>query len=142
MYLWLLGGAAVLISGMVGYALNNPTTALAPEPVPPVVSDLATTTLVLALGESASVLDAAISIDSVTTDSRCASDVVCVQAGTVELSATVTGPSGTSTLPLSLGVVSTTEHLQVTLVEVVPAPLSTTPIEMSQYRFTLLIEKR
>lgn len=143
MYLWLLGGVAVLISGMAGYVLNNPRTALAPEvEVPVVLPQTATTTLMLSLGEPGAMPDSSIVIDRVTVDSRCPSDVQCIQAGTVELSATVTGPNGTSTLPLSLGVVSTTEHLQITLTDVVPTPLSTTPIDKSQYRFTLLVETR
>ncbi len=143
MYLWLLGGAAVLLSGMVGYALNNPRTALAPEVEAPVaVPETATTTLVLMVGETGGVFDSSITIDKVVGDSRCASDVQCIQAGTVELAATITGANGTSTLPLTLGIVSTTEHLQITLTDVVPAPLSTTAIDASQYRFTLQVEKR
>ena len=124
MYLWLLSGVAVLMRGMAGYVLNNPRTALAPEvEVPVVLPQTATTTLMLSLGEPGAMPDSSIVIDRVTVDSRCPSDVQCIQAGTVELSATVMGPNGTSTLPLSLGVVSTTEHLQITLTDIVPTTL-------------------
>ncbi|MBU2103969.1 hypothetical protein KKD95_03070 [Patescibacteria group bacterium] len=75
-------------------------------------------------------------------DSRCPTDVQCIQAGTVRVQTTVTDGLGTSTPEFTLGTTITTEAFTVTLVDVAPAKVSTTPVTDADYRFTFRIEHR
>ena len=142
MYLWVFGAVAVLVTGMVGYALEHPRTVLAPVPteqvvVPPVVAT--STTLTLSLGERGQAGEFYIVLDKILEDSRCPKDVQCIQAGTVRVSSSI---QGTSTLELQLKETSTTESMMVTLVSVEPVRVSTATLDSKDYRFTLLVEKR
>ncbi len=145
MYVWIGGALIVLVTGMVGYALQHPRTALAPvQPVeiPEGVDEVATTTHTLLLGEMGHFGATALTIDSVLEDSRCPQSVQCIQAGTVRVSSTVVSGTGTSTLQLKLGETSTTETKNVTLVSVEPYPKAPGAVERSQYRFTVRVENR
>lgn len=143
MVVWILGGFAVLISGMLGYVMHRPEVAKAPVVETPSVTDVATSTVTVALHEhTPTIAGERLRIDEIVEDSRCPSDVTCIQAGTVRLSATVEGPNGTSSLALALGVPATTEHMVYTLTDVVPFPLASAPAHTDQYRFTMVMEKR
>jgi hypothetical protein len=83
---------------------------------------------------------------AVSEDSRCAVDVVCVWEGNaaVSLGLTVgTGPTHLLALNTALEP-QAAEHgeYHVTLLEVLPAPLSTSPIPPGSYRVRILIERR
>lgn len=75
-------------------------------------------------------------------DSRCPTDVTCIQAGTVRVRASVESGGSTSESVFILGIVETRENETITLVSVEPAPLSTRSIVSGDYRFTWGIEKR
>jgi hypothetical protein len=72
---------------------------------------------------------------AVTEDSRCASDVQCIQAGRVRVALNVVSPSGSSITEMEPGKTYTTETIAITLDKVEPHPVSTHKITDSEYRF-------
>jgi hypothetical protein len=96
----------------------------------------------LALGQTGQVGNVTITPRAVAEDSRCPSDVQCIQAGTVRVRATVTSGLGTADQVFILGEPVTTEAEAVTLVRVEPAKVSTSQIQESEYRFTFKVEGR
>ncbi len=105
------------------------------------------TTITLAPGGSMQVEQANLNIrfDSITADSRCPSDVQCVQAGWATAALTVSQLSGImsaqrvalSTTPGKDTVSSYGKPLK--LLKVTPAAVSTTMIPQSTYRIELLV---
>jgi hypothetical protein len=86
-----------------------------------------------------------IAFAEVTEDSRCATDVVCVWEGNAAVVLGLTLGSGPSH-PFALNTTlepHSAEHgsHRVTLVEVLPAPVSSTPIPPASYQARLLIER-
>lgn len=75
-------------------------------------------------------------------DSRCPTDVQCIQAGRVRLRATLTSGLGTANQVFLVGEPITTEAEAVTLVKVEPVKVSTVTLKDSDYRFTFKVEKR
>lgn len=75
-------------------------------------------------------------------DSRCPTDVVCIQAGTVRLRARLISGLGEAMQEFTLGQPITTEAEEVLLAEVSPAPKAGVPIADSAYEFTFQIGKR
>ncbi|MBU2330043.1 hypothetical protein KKG57_01095, partial [Patescibacteria group bacterium] len=75
-------------------------------------------------------------------DSRCPTDVQCIQAGTVLVQVKLTDGLGESTAEFTLGTTITTEVFSVTLTDVSPAKVSTDSLTDADYRFTFSIEKR
>ena len=75
-------------------------------------------------------------------DSRCPSDVTCIQAGTVRVELETVSGLGTSTDVLALGATLTTEAEAVTLSDVTPAANSQRAISSDDYRLTFSVEKR
>jgi hypothetical protein len=75
-------------------------------------------------------------------DSRCATDVECIQAGTVKLQAMLGSGGGSATTTFTMGQAITTEAEQVTLTDVSPKPNSKTTIDPSDYIFTFTVAKR
>jgi hypothetical protein len=77
-------------------------------------------------------------------DSRCPSDVQCIQAGTVRLKASLAGGLGLGlyNATLTLGKPLTTEAETITLVSVTPGKVSTHQISPTEYVFTFTITKR
>ena len=73
---------------------------------------------------------------SIEEDSRCPSDVQCIQAGTVRVKVQVVSGMGTSVSILKLGQVFTTEGEAITLTNVLPNKKSTVPISDNDYRLT------
>lgn len=100
----------------------------------------ATTTVVMKLNEKKTVSGTVFEPRAVIEDSRCPSDVQCIQAGRVRMSLNIYTAMGTSTNTLEVGKSVTTETLKITLKEVEPYPVSTRDITDSDYRFTFTIE--
>lgn len=75
-------------------------------------------------------------------DSRCPTDVQCIQAGTVRVRALLTSGLGTAAQVFTLNAPVTTENEIITLVDVMPVKVSTQSISASEYRFTFKVEKR
>jgi len=98
----------------------------------------------IALSQSVSVLGVSLTPLSVEEDSRCPSDVVCIQAGQVRLSLVSVDGMGTSTMPITLDANEpiTTETVSIWLTEVTPYPKASTPTTNESYRFTFRVEKR
>lgn len=108
-----------------------------PEPTPGSVVEVT-----VALGQSISALGIRLAPLSIIEDSRCPTDVACIQAGTVRLSATYTDNAGTLSSVFPLGERISEEAAYVTLVRVTPEKVFTTPFESSEYRFTFRVESR
>lgn len=79
---------------------------------------------------------------SILEDSRCPTDVQCIQAGTVRVNARVRSGGQDREAVFTLGIVETREKETITLVAVEPAKVSTAGLEPSDYRLTFGIEKR
>ncbi len=94
---------------------------------------VATTTL--AIGASDEVAGIQLKVVSLVEDSRCPSDVQCIQAGTVRVKVLVSGSEYTLTLnkPEVIGALS------LTLVDATPAKKSGQTITPQDYRFTFTI---
>lgn len=73
---------------------------------------------------------------SIVEDSRCPSDVNCIQAGRARISLDV----ASSTFILEIGKTITAENLNITLDEVVPYPTSKQKIMDTDYRFSFTIK--
>jgi hypothetical protein len=93
------------------------------------------------INQDASALDVKVIPLEVLEDSRCASDVECIQAGTVRLRAQMTSGLGEATEVFELGKFIMTEAEKITLQDVKPLPVSTETIEPSEYVFVFRIEK-
>ena len=104
-------------------------------------------TITLAAGASTEVPSANLSIrfDSVTAESRCPSDVQCVQAGSATVALTISQLSGTmSAQRLSLTTIAgkdtaTSYGQPIRLVSVAPVPVSTATRPMPAYRIELTV---
>lgn len=149
MYLWIFGAVAVLITGMIAYALEHPRTAIAPTVVEVasttssnmVPIDTETTgTFVLRINETGESHGWSVTPVALAEDSRCPADVQCIQAGTVRVSVRI-GDATAKEQTLTLLEPVLIEGGRITLLKVDPTPLPTTLIEKSAYHFTFLIEK-
>lgn len=76
----------------------------------------------------------------VTEDSRCPSDVTCIQAGTVKLSVKLEVGTKMETVILELGKSFTFSNKTITLTNVTPNTLSTKTIAEKDYVFTFLVK--
>jgi hypothetical protein len=77
---------------------------------------------------------------AITEDSRCASDVQCIQAGRVKVLFSINSPSGPSTAEITPGTIYTTETLSIKLDDVKPYPISTHKITDDEYRVTISVK--
>jgi hypothetical protein len=111
---------------------------VASGPAPVLVNSKVT----LGLNELITVNGTTISVWAVTEDSRCPSDVMCIQAGRVVVALAVTSPSGSSRTELTLGKTTTTETLSITLDDVKPYPVSTHKVTDSEYRFAFTVKNK
>jgi hypothetical protein len=93
-------------------------------------------------GETVSALGVTITPHMIIEDSRCAVDVVCIQAGTVKIHAELTSGLGTGFQIFELNQPITTETEEITLVEVEPEPFSQRKINEADYVFHFVIQKR
>jgi len=101
----------------------------------------------LSPGDAIDITDTILSLrfDSVSNDSRCPSDVQCVTAGeaTIHLTTTLEAQSD----PLSIVVAPngpttvTVDAFEITLLELSPQPISTSPIASDGYRIQILVDR-
>lgn len=94
------------------------------------------------MNEEVDALDVRIIPLKILEDSRCPTDVVCIQAGTVRLRARLISGLGEAMQEFTLGEPITTEAEEVILEKVSPAPKAGVPIADSAYEFTFQIRKR
>lgn len=149
MYIWIGGAFVVLVVGMISYAVAHPRVAHAPEPLPvengTVVATTTnalptSTTVEVGLHQAVTVGGWSVTVVRVLEDSRCPTDVQCIQAGTVRIGVSLNGASSEQILALGKQA-SLADGSLVTLTAVSPTKISTTPIAESDYRFTLLLER-
>ena len=76
----------------------------------------------------------------VTEDSRCPTDVECIQAGRVRLALNIFSPSGDSIMEIESGKTITTETLSITLEDVWPYPISSKKTKAAEYKFIFVVE--
>lgn len=106
---------------------------------PPVIS--ADGKVTLSLNQPITVGATTLSVRSITEESRCPTDVYCIQAGTVTVELTITNQGGPSTSPtLQIGKVLQTGNLIISLDDVTPHPVSTHNTSDKEYRFSLTIK--
>lgn len=148
MFVWIIGALLVLSIGMVSYAFSHPRVVHAPEVVTvdeqssstPYEASHARATLELGLHQLLHKDGWSVTVARVIEDSRCPSDVECIQAGTVRIGVTLQELSGEQTLKLGERT-QLADGIFATLVSVIPEKISTTPTSESSYRFILLLEK-
>ncbi|MES2006590.1 MAG: hypothetical protein V4436_00610 [Patescibacteria group bacterium] len=75
-------------------------------------------------------------------DSRCPTNVQCIQAGTVRVKVLIQSGLGEGAVVVTLNTPITTEAEEITLISVSPAPLSTHEITKGEYRFVFKVMKR
>ena len=134
--------AVCALQGCGGATANEDAGSAALNNVPPLPA-----TISIAKGATADVPSANLRIrfDSVTAESRCPTDVQCIQAGSVTVALTITNLSGVmSAQLLSLSTISgkdsSTGYGQpIRLVSVSPAPVSTAQTPQSAYRIELKV---
>lgn len=98
--------------------------------------------LVTRLGQGVSTHRVTVVPHEVLEDSRCPSDVQCVQAGTVRVRATLGSGLGDANQVFELGQPITTETEVVTLVQVQPYPRQGQEIAPEEYEFTFSVGVR
>ncbi|MEO7360210.1 MAG: hypothetical protein ABI120_07765 [Gemmatimonadaceae bacterium] len=134
--------AAVSIAACVGSPANDRVGSANRNDLP-----VLPTTITLAAGASTEVPSANLSIrfDSVTGESRCPSDVQCIQAGSATVALTISQLSGVMTAQLlSLTTITgkdtaTSYGQPIRLVNVAPVPVSTASTPRSAYRIELKV---
>ena len=93
------------------------------------------------IGKSVSGLGVTITPLTIVEDSRCAIDVVCIQAGTVRVRTTLRSGLGTATQVFELNKSVTTEAEIIELVAVLPVRHAGISVEPSDYRFMFQVTK-
>jgi hypothetical protein len=93
--------------------------------------------IILGLGETGEVAGVSITPRRIVEESRCPADVNCIQAGRVVVAVDVEGDS----LDIEEGQTREVSGVTITLSDVSPGPLSTDPIEGSEYRFTFSVAR-
>jgi len=99
----------------------------------------------LSAGQVAKVQGVQIEFWSVAEDSRCPTDVQCVWEGRVKIDLRLSGSNERETVQLSpVAGEDTAEYdgLQIQLLEVTPAPVSTQTLEISDYRIRLVVSEK
>lgn len=99
------------------------------------------TTFEARIGMSGSVYDVSITPVEILEDSRCPTDVVCIQAGTVRVRATVVVDGASTIKDFKLNDALTIGNNLVELVEVKPTKQSTVEVNKSSYRFIFRVIK-
>ena len=91
------------------------------------------------IGETVSVSGVAFTPLEVTQESRCASDVTCIQAGTVQVRTKVVTGATSQEMVLTLGTSVSFGGKQIQLVTASPYPISTHRIQPAEYQFTFSV---
>ena len=99
------------------------------------------TTITLSVGQTLQTNGMAVTLSSITNDSRCPVDVSCLQAGTVNAHVTIVFPKETKTMDLSLHVPVDFGDYDVTVTQVTPMKHSKQEIKARDYKVTFLISK-
>jgi hypothetical protein len=94
------------------------------------------------IGERVGAMGVFITPLSIVEDSRCPTDVQCIQAGTVRVKAKIESGLGASEMTLTLSKAATTEAQTVTLASVTPAKVSTVSAKPGDYIFNFDIAMR
>lgn len=94
------------------------------------------------LGERTVPLQEAVTVLSLVEDSRCPSDVQCIQAGTVRIKVKIESGMGIAVQTFTLGETITTETEAMTLTAVRPLTNSKIQTNPDDYRFTFKVERR
>ncbi|MEK7642094.1 MAG: hypothetical protein AAB365_03865 [Patescibacteria group bacterium] len=112
----------------------------------PVVTATSSTTLyeefTVGLNESKTIGHTTVKAWAVTEDSRCPSDVVCIQAGKVTVAFSISSPAGDSIKEITIGDSMEVNSLIFTLAEVQPYPISTRKTQDGEYRFVLTVKSK
>jgi hypothetical protein len=97
----------------------------------------------LAPGQAATIERASLSVrfNSVSGDSRCPADAVCIQGGSADVRITAVGDRSTRDYVLRTGDMKPVQHddLTIALVQVSPYPFSSRTIAPDEYRVTLKV---
>jgi hypothetical protein len=100
-------------------------------------------TVELAIGQTGKIGNVSITPREVVEDSRCPTDVQCIQAGRIRVLVTLSSGLGSGDQIFLLGEPVTTEAEAVTFVSVKPATkVSTVKLRPSDYRFTFRVDSR
>lgn len=128
--------AAILVCLLAATACDE-------SPTGPTVS--LDTQFTLTQGETAAVQGRNLKLrfESVTGDSRCPADAICITGGDAIVKVAATGDAGSLSLELHTGDLSrasvTYGNVKVTLLELQPYPFSSRTIEQKDYRATLRV---
>lgn len=144
---------ALLIVAACGSDDPTPTPTLTPEPTPTLNSGEDETILgepfTLKVGQSVTLAEAGMTLSfvSVTQDSRCPSDVTCVQAGSGTVALTVVRTDGQRDelrLPIGSGgeFTARSPDFAITVSNLLPYPVSTLPIAPTDYQVTVAVRAR
>lgn len=98
-----------------------------------------TSSNVAALGQTIIVNGISITPLTIIEESRCPTDVQCIQAGTIRVETKLESASGAQTLMLKLGTPITFSGKKVTLSQALPIPNTKVPRKNSDYRFTYTV---
>jgi len=86
--------------------------------------------------------DTTIKAETVTEDSRCPSDVMCIQAGKVTVAFNISSPAGDSVKEIAIGDTMEINSLIFMLKDVQPYPVSTKKTQDGEYRFVMEVKGR
>jgi len=112
------------------------------EKCPDVIRPETTGDMVLVIGQSKNVGNISITLNTITQDSRCAIDVVCIWAGVVEADATLKSATRSENRKISSGEAPYNfDGHTISITSVLPTPVSTKRILPSEYRITFHVEK-
>ncbi len=114
-----------------GYRITSYEEGTAPHETP------SERTISLALQETGTVSGITLTPLTLEEDSRCPSDVVCIQAGTVRVSVRIEEAGAVRTEVLTLG----EANGAITLSAVEPYPIAAEAAERAAYRFTFIVER-
>jgi len=109
--------------------------------VPQDVTEVQTAEILAGLNDPFVAGDSNVSVTSIVEDSRCPSDVQCIQAGRVVISLDIDAPAGTSTAQIESGETIALGDWSLTLTDVTPYPVSTVSASSSDYRFAFTVIK-
>jgi len=95
------------------------------------------TSITLGIGASGFIHGVQITVNSVIQDSRCASDVQCIQAGSFTAEVILQSDTDKEVRTFTAGADAVRfDSYQIRLTKVAPVPVSTTPITLDEYRLT------
>lgn len=119
---------------------NSSQSSSTPVAYPTLDATTATTTT-LKLGDHIMVGTTLLTPTEVLQDSRCATGLQCIQAGTVVLAVNASSEDGASVIELPLGKAVTQQGLTLTLTNVSPYPRAQQKVAAGDYVFTLTVQQ-